>query len=75
MSFTIDSTGLIFDNLYTYTDHRMEVTIICAWCNEIIKSGNNELVSHGICKECEADFLDKLEKAEETESVSTFPPS
>jgi hypothetical protein len=32
---------------------------ICAWCNKIIKEGNNKNPSHGICLECKEKVLKK----------------
>jgi uncharacterized CHY-type Zn-finger protein len=36
--------------------------IICAWCKKLIQASNDNEISHGICKECEAKFLEQLEK-------------
>ena len=31
------------------------MAIVCAWCGHIIKAGNEEVVSHGICDNCKRE--------------------
>ncbi len=26
--------------------------VVCAWCGKVIKKGNSDVVSHGICAKC-----------------------
>jgi len=41
------------------------ITVICAWCGKVLKQGNSELVSHGICEDCAAVLLEEVPNAEE----------
>lgn len=34
------------------------MTLICAWCKKVLREGS-EVVSHGICVECEAKHFPK----------------
>jgi hypothetical protein len=36
--------------------------IVCAWCQRVMQAGSDSEVSHGICEECEAKFLEQLEE-------------
>lgn len=35
--------------------------VICAWCKTVIKEGDDEKVSHGICPECRVKYFPRKE--------------
>ena len=36
------------------------VKIICAWCGKILCDGDEEIISHGICQECEEKLKENM---------------
>ena len=40
--------------------------IVCAWCKKTLKESDNkndDLVSHGICKQCKTEVLNDFKKS------------
>jgi len=37
-----------------------DLTVVCAWCEAVVRSGAAGPVSHGICRECARSFLERL---------------
>ena len=51
-----------------------DYTVMCAWCKKIIKEGDPNKVSHGICQKCFDDIIKKQDAEddpEEKEAVIT----
>jgi len=60
-----------------HPDHPM--TIVCAWCRDVLSEGDPERESHTICRECflavRAGFLDRLDagwRARQSGEESTY---
>ena len=40
------------DFAYRPSSKEKEMRVICAWCGKVIKKGDGDVVSHGICAAC-----------------------
>jgi len=35
--------------------------VICGWCKKVLREGPDQLVSHGICEECEKKLREEAQ--------------
>jgi hypothetical protein len=46
-----------------------DVTIVCAWCGQVLQAGNGGSVSHGLCNTCLPAVIETIaQRLEETPS-------
>ena len=47
-------------SVHTRSTSPPDLTVICAWCEAVVRGGAPGPVSHGICRECARSFLERL---------------
>jgi hypothetical protein len=46
--------------------------IVCAWCEEVIRDSDADLISHGICDKCRDKMLKSIRKEQEKQGKVSY---
>jgi hypothetical protein len=38
-----------------------QMHVVCSWCDDVVRPGNTEHVTHGMCKRCQSLPLEQLD--------------